>query len=234
MHSFYAPVKFKNKMIVVKLFVEEFYNDWNNSIQRRDYDLTKIEVLDDADRFGENNSTPLYASKNTSIESVADLFQFVKQNDKDFNPNPVSGVVNEDGTPMIVYHGTDAEFNVFDMSKGRANMDIQGSFFSPWELDAKGYGKNVDAYYLSIKNPADGDTAFAALNRFKGQDKAGIKAREYLINKGYDGVNFYDEEYVAFYPTQIKSATDNIGTFDKNDPNIHHSLKGESKIMKLG
>lgn len=143
-----------------------------------------------------------------------------------------SKVVNEDGTPMIVYHGTDAEFDVFDMSKGRANMDIQGSFFSPWELDAKGYGKNVDAYYLSIKNPADGDTAFAALNRFKGQDKAGIKARDYLIKQRYDGVNFYDEEYVAFYPTQIKSATDNIGTFDKNDSNIHHSLKGESKIMK--
>ena len=54
-------------------------------------------MLDDADRFGENNSAPLYASKNTSIKSVSDLFNFVKQNDKAFNPKPVSGVVNEDG-----------------------------------------------------------------------------------------------------------------------------------------
>ena len=33
-------------------------------------------------------------------------------------------------------------------------MDIQGSFFSPWELDASGYGADVKAYCLDIKNPA--------------------------------------------------------------------------------
>jgi hypothetical protein len=146
------------------------------------------------------------------------------------NPQKASKIVNEDGTPMVVYHGTDAKFNVFDMGKGRANMDIQGSFFSPWELDAQGYGGNVGAYYLNIKNPADGPTAYAALNRFKGQDNAGVKAKEYLIKQGYDGVNFYDEEYVAFYPTQIKSATDNIGTFDRNNPDFRYSFASQNDI----
>ena len=136
-----------------------------------------------------------------------------------------SKVVDEDGKPLVVYHGTDAEFNVFDMSKGRANMDIQGAFFSPYELDAQGYGENVKAYYLSIRNPADESTAYKALNKFKGQNNAGVKAREYLQSLGYDGVyNGYDE-YIAFEPTQIKSATDNVGTFDPFNPDVRYSLK---------
>ena len=138
-----------------------------------------------------------------------------------------SKVVDEDGKPLVVYHGTDEKFNAFDMSKGRANMDIQGAFFSPYELDAEGYGENVGAYYLSIQNPADEGTAYKALNRFKGQNNAGIKAREYLQKQGYDGVyNGYDE-YIAFEPTQIKSAKNNVGTFDPFNPDVRYSLKEE-------
>ena len=49
---------------------------------------------------------------------------------------------------------------------------------------------------------------------FQGQKDAGVKARDYLIQQGYDGVNFGDQEYVAFYPEQIKSA-DPV-TYDDN------------------
>ena len=49
---------------------------------------------------------------------------------------------------------------------------------------------------------------------------AGVKARDYLIGLGYDGVDNYGEEFIAFEPNQIKSATDNIGTFDSNNPDI--------------
>lgn len=115
-----------------------------------------------------------------------------------------SKIRDEEGNLMVVYHGTDQEFTVFDPSKGRANMDIQGMFFSPWDIDAEGYGPNVKAYYLNIKRPADERTGYAALNRFKGQNNAGIKAREYLVSRGYDGVNNSNEEFIAFYPEQIK------------------------------
>ena len=137
-----------------------------------------------------------------------------------------SKIVDEDGKPLVVYHGTDADFTVFDISKGRSTMDIQGAFFSPWEIEAGGYGSNVGAYYLSIQNPAPEGVAYKALNRFKGQNNAGIKAREYLESLGYDGVANYDE-YIAFYPEQIKSATDNIGTFDRNNPDIRYQQAEE-------
>ncbi len=95
-------------------------------------------------------------------------------------------MVDEDGKPLKVYHGTDADFNVFDMTRGRANMDIQGAFFSPYEMDAEGYGGNVRAFYLRIKNPADEGTAYKALNRFKGQNGAGVKARQYFLRHSSD------------------------------------------------
>ena len=40
---------------------------------------------------------------------------------------------------------------------------------------------------------------------------------------GYDGF-VKDDVYVVFNPTQIKSATDNIGTFDPENPDIRFSI----------
>lgn len=133
-----------------------------------------------------------------------------------------SKVRDEDGNLLVVYHGTDADFTVFDRTKGRSAMDIQGSFFSPWELDAQGYGSEVKPYYLNITNPASEGVAYKALNRFKGQNYAGVKAREYLESLGYDGVNNGNEEYIAFYPSQIKSI-DNFSP--TQNPDIRYSLK---------
>ena len=115
-------------------------------------------------------------------------------------------ILDEDGNLLVVYHGTDQAFTVFDRAKSRANMDIQGNFFSPWEIDAAGYGPNVRKYFLNITNPADESIGYRSLNKFKGQNNAGVKAREYLESLGYDGVNNENEEYIAFYPSQIKSA----------------------------
>lgn len=132
-----------------------------------------------------------------------------------------SKVRDEDGNLLVVYHGTDADFTVFDASKGRANMDIQGMFFSPWELDAQGYGKNVSAYYLNITNPASEALGYKAINMFKGENNAGVKAKEYLQSLGYDGVNNGDEEYIAFSPEQIK-LVDNTSPTESKD--IRYSL----------
>lgn len=131
-----------------------------------------------------------------------------------------SKVRDENGNLLVVYHGTDARFNVFDRTKGRSNMDIQGSFFSPWELDASGYGGKVGTYYLNITNPAPEGIAYRALNRFKGQNNAGVKAREYLESLGYDGVNNGNEEYIAFNPEQIKRIDNKKPT---NNPDVRYS-----------
>ena len=225
MHSLYAVADMGNGREILKLYIEEL-NDVNaDGTMKRAYQLQNIENQQLNDRVQGKTLAP--SASTADIDTIADLFAVVKQKDKNFNPKPSSTLVNEDGTPKVFYHGTDAEFTVFDRTKGRSNMDIQGMFFSPWEIDAKGYGENVGEYYLSIKNPAPEGIAYKALKMFAGQNYAGIKAREYLEKLGYDGVNNSDEEIIAFYPNQIKSATDNIGTFDKGNNDIRYSVSDE-------
>ena len=101
-------------------------------------------------------------------------------------------------------------------------MDIQGSFFSPWEIDAQGYGGKVGEYYLNIVNPASEAMGYKALKKFQGQNGAGIKAREYLQSLGYDGVNNGGEEYIAFESNQIKAVTNKTPT---ENPDIRYSMR---------
>lgn len=175
------------------------------------------EVIPLSQRFNVDEGDIRYSTKNTQTGT--------KQFKKWFGN---SKVVDEDGNPLVVYHGTEADFTVFDRSKGRSTMDIQGMFFSPWEIEAEGYGSKVGAYYLSIQNPAPEGVAYKALNMFKGQNNAGVKAREYLEARGYDGVQGYDE-WIAFRPEQIKSATDNIGTFDAKNPDVRYSVRSDNR-----
>lgn len=170
------------------------------------------------DASGKHSLMDIPAMDSTGRELSAEQREYFKD----------SKVRDEDGNLLVVYHGTDADFTVFDASKGRANMDIQGMFFSPWELDAQGYGSNVSAYYLDIKNPASEAVGYKALNRFKGQNNAGVKAREYLQNLGYDGVNNENEEYIAFEPSQIKRI-DNLTPTSSQD--IRYSLMEDAQYM---
>ncbi len=142
-----------------------------------------------------------------------------------------SKIRDEDGNLRVVYHGSAENFTVFDRTKGRANMDIQGMFFSPWEDDAMGYGENVQAYYLNIKNPAPESVGYKALRKFQGQNNAGVKARDYLESLGYDGVNNGDEEFIAFHPEQIKLISNQNPT--KND-DVRYSMKEEDWLKEEG
>ena len=229
MHSFYGMCEYGGKQVPYVMYVEEYYDDAKGPLAHRGYELKNILPVTVS---GLPGGSPAYVATG-SINNVAELYKFVKSTDKSFTAAHAvdSALLNDDGTPKVFYHGTDATFEAFDRTKGRANMDIQGMFFSPYEIEAEGYGSNVGQYYLSIQNPASEGMAFKALNMFKGQNNAGVKAREYLEKLGYDGVVGYDE-VIAFEPTQIKSATDNIGTFNRYDERYRYSL--DTDAMRSG
>ena len=69
-----------------------------------------------------------------------------------------SKVVNEDGSPKVMYHGTNKDFNKFVIAEkaNRTGMP-DGFYFTSDQEDAsryaKGEGANVLPVYLSIKNP---------------------------------------------------------------------------------
>ena len=102
-------------------------------------------------------------------------------------------------------------------------MDSQGIFFSPWEIDAGGYGPNIHEVFLNLQNPAASSKGYKALKAHQGENYAGVSAREDLKRAGYDGVNNDSEEFIAFSPEQIKS-TSNRGTFNPAAPNFLRGL----------
>ena len=96
---------------ILKLYVEEMYNPSGTATLKRAYQLQNIESQQ-LEVTGSTNNR-LAVSSTADIQTVADLFQAVKQRDKKFSPKAASQIVNEDGSPKIMYHQTDADFSVF-------------------------------------------------------------------------------------------------------------------------
>ena len=92
-----------------------------------------------------------------------------------------SKVKDEKGKPLVVYHGTDEDFDVFDKNlRGKNFGDTKskkGWFFTETKEMAKSYGEKQIPLYLSVKNPLKIDA------------KKVLKTeRDYLIKKGeFDG-----------------------------------------------
>lgn len=172
------------------------------------------------------------------------------------DPENASKVVNDDGTPKVVYHGTNSDFTTFDTQRFNTRENSgdyvgEGFFFADKESTAKKYGSNVMPVYLNLRNPLiinteqDGENFRSTfLNMYQKGDKElrdliggdydyfsimeenPSAIRKELQRRGYDGLidNLYGQ-YAVFNPNQIKSATDNIGTFDRNNDDIRYSLK---------
>lgn len=196
----------------------------NEALGTKGKNATIAQVMENA----KAEAQPIYKE----LENIGDLAAYEtkdipEQNFKRWFEG--SQVVDENGQPLKLYHGTDADFDAFDMSKGRSTMDIQGAFFSPYDIDAKGYGQNLKEVYLNIKNPADEATAYKALRKYQGQNDAGLKAKQDLQRQGFDGVfNGYDE-YIAFEPNQIKSVN-NSGAWSSSPSLSDAGWKPESQL----
>jgi 2'-5' RNA ligase len=69
-----------------------------------------------------------------------------------------SKVVDKEGRPLTVYHGTDAPpFEVFNTQVSTSNDGPSGAYFSPDRVYAGAFGEKTAPYYLSIKHPLDAD-----------------------------------------------------------------------------
>ena len=143
------------------------------------------------------------------------------------HPESASKVVNADGTPKVVYHGTNAEFNTFQQENG-AYFFSESRDYAESMADERRGNRIIEAY-LKMKNPY---TVKLSPEQFT-DNIAEAPFIRYAKEHGHDGVIFeydgskedlaYDKFYVVFDSAQIKSATDNIGTFDKTNPDIRFS-----------
>lgn len=167
-----------------------------------------------------------------------------------------SKVVDKNGEPLVVYHGTDITFEEFESKKAGMGNDSgmrgRGFYFSPNEKTSSSYGSNVIPLYLSIKNPFNpmDFKSKEEIAELLGIDKdifeynPGENFKVYqsysgtfssaLKDSGYDGVIYLErQEVVAFYPEQIKSVY-NKGDFNPNDPRMYYQLKGKDQPTFIG
>jgi len=148
-----------------------------------------------------------------------------------------SKVVDKDGKPLVVYHGTTSDIkafdpnttpNVFEKDRGLfffTNNTYEAGSYAGGEGQLK-QGSNIIPVYLSLKNPYELEiTNYDPIDYF---DDQAIYIIDSAKEAGYDSViieNINDGEklFVAFSPNQIKSIF-NKGNFDPNSNNISEEI----------
>lgn len=178
------------------------------------------------------------------LQSFKDWF-----GDWENDPANASKVVDENGEPLVVYHGSPHYgFTVFDKARmgERDKGDFgRGFYFTPNRGYASTYGNEgywnaegddskVYACFLNIREPMQLQARHAEnMERWKFEDAEGVMV---YTDKFYD-LAWNDvknlSEIVVHDSTQIKSATDNRGTFDGSNPDITYSVTGGKNLAAV-
>lgn len=179
----------------------------------------------------------------------------------DINPGDrgVSKVVDENGEPLVVYHNTPFEFNgIFDMDhKSRIMPWTSEPFGHVGTQETANTIKGTQfALFLNVKNPLETpdfvhETVGSMLSelykqgiisREKYSSLRGIsnsELRNLMLSLGYDGTKYENKaerggtSYSFITPNQIKSATDNVGTFSRTDDDIRYREVPNSSFESL-
>jgi len=131
------------------------------------------------------------------------------------SPETSSKVVDGNGEPLVVFHGSSKSFNIF-------KTGVFGEiYFIDYKEYSTGFGEYIYECFLNIRNP------FL------------VKKNYNEIPKGFDGTIFknfikskYEElskkvRYAVFNPNQIKLADGTNTTFHGNNPDIRFDKGGE-------
>ena len=175
-----------------------------------------------------------------------------------------SKVVDAQGKPLVVYHGTRGDFSAFDPKRINERFPNSAGFYATSRAErasvyadgatnaAAGWnpesrfstevepGANVMPVYMAIRNPKIVEGDFITAEQVLDADN-GALVRQARAD-GHDGVlavrrrkDGYDEiTAVAFRPEQIKSAIGNRGTFDPNEADIRLSRALTRRDVLLG
>ena len=160
------------------------------------------------------------------------------------DPQNASKVVDENGEPMIVYHGTTKDFNIFTKNNIGTNdygFFGEGFYFGSISI-AKTYSQTSDwneindtvnpngrvlSCFLNVRNPLI-DSSKNII-----QSKETSKDFTQNVIKNFDGVIAIpyqrfspNTEYIVFESNQIKLADGTNTNFDTNNPDIRFNKGG--------
>ena len=169
------------------------------------------------------------------------------------DPENASKVVDENGEPMVVYHGTSVSSRRFFKFK-----DGAPNWFTPSEYYAKAFTFDEDIpvmypSFIKIKKLLylgyiDGDVISGKIRSLSLDTGISESSIRYIVSKeradkvyqitnsqlfkreamtlGYDGMMAFEagvDSFAIFSPSQVKSATENTGSFDGMNDDIRYS-----------
>lgn len=166
------------------------------------------------------------------------------------NPEDASKVIDENGEPRVVYHGTYANFNAFDESHlgdvtdlNATNEDwVKTSHIGFWFNDNKiGFYTKHKPVFLNVRNPLEFASMESLVDEMSYYDSGEDFKRS--NSDGYDSVIVLEDEemggrsYSVFNDNQIKSATENNGGFSSHNDDIRFrevkDKNGEKSLVGL-
>lgn len=150
-----------------------------------------------------------------------------------------SKVLDENGEPLVMYHRSNDNIFIFDINKSRHG----GFWFSKdpnYYVNTKAKSKYAIPVFLNIRTPNNiNHESFERAIDGDESTEGGIKTTQFdgWITNDIHTPEFYGDDYsssivfaMAIDPNQIKSATDNIGTFSTTNNDIRYSSIDEVSI----
>ena len=142
-HTFVAPLKIAGKLYAVKLTAKE---EWSGKMNL--YDHQALEMPDGIYESTSDKSDSIHrpASGDLSIEQL--LTAFNGKNSKYI----ASKIIDSNGEPLVVYHGTDADIEKFATEKAGENGIASGlgSFFTDNSTYASEYAEKLGGNVIPV------------------------------------------------------------------------------------
>ena len=166
--KFYAPLYMDGRFYVVKITARELYS--GNKL----YSLEGLDIIEESEYRGQprgSKENSISADYSDSVKNFVKKIREVKGN--------VSKVVDENGEPKVVYHGTDntnpdyTRFTVFKHSDPRVKKYVH--FFSSSRDVAGSMGSYVYDVFLNIKNPLIIDAGGSSWGAIKDHTNGRVK-----------------------------------------------------------
>lgn len=153
------------------------------------------------------------------------------------NPEEASKVVDENGEPLVVYHGTNSQWTTYNPNLFGSATDEgyygKGLYLSSVKGKAMQYG-NIMELFVNMRNPfivgidntldMDESTRRGEIANMFNRENAPDELKQY-DGVLYSGTEGKFEEIVVPTANQVKSATNNVGTYSRtNDDTRYRKL----------
>lgn len=240
-HHYVGKISLNGKDYYVRFTLQEINTRRKDVVPNQLHSafVSDVEIMSAGNRVYTGNS-PATAETSTPVDTKLQSFL----EDARTAAENSSKVVDENGEPKVVKHGTPNTFTTFDKARIGSSTDagwLGSGFYFYGNADeyARQYshGGNVIEVFLNVRDPYVASYGEMEELAEKNDRDASDDFTARVTDEGYDGVYYNEdlnEEWVVYEPSQIKSATDNTGGFSTENDDIRFRIRTSNPPKKTG